>query len=95
MQLGTSLLFGGDYSYGLYLYGFPIQQAVASAGNWIHHWYINFGIALPLAAGVAYFSWNYLKKPFLSRKALLVDTGDVARSFRDYVARCSNMMSPG
>jgi class 3 adenylate cyclase len=23
------------------------------------------------------------------------DSGDVARSFRDYVARCSDMMSPG
>jgi peptidoglycan/LPS O-acetylase OafA/YrhL len=43
------LLFG-DHSYGLYLYGFPIQQAVASAGNRTHNWYINFGIALPLAS---------------------------------------------
>jgi hypothetical protein len=29
-----------------------------------------------LAAGVAYFSWNYLKKPFLSRKALLMQLED-------------------
>jgi hypothetical protein len=26
---------------------------------------------------------------------LPADSGDVARSFRDYVARCSDMMSPG
>jgi peptidoglycan/LPS O-acetylase OafA/YrhL len=70
------LLFGGDYSYGLYLYGFPIQQAVASAGDWTHHWYINFGIALPLTAGVAYLSWHYIEKPFLSRKALLTQLED-------------------
>jgi hypothetical protein len=25
---------------------------------------------------------------------LLADSGDVARSFRDHVARCSDMMSP-
>ena len=70
------LLFGGDYSYGLYLYGYPIQQAVASMGDWTHHWYINFGIALPLTAGVAYLSWNYLEKPFLSRKAILMQLED-------------------
>jgi peptidoglycan/LPS O-acetylase OafA/YrhL len=69
------LLFG-DHSYGLYLYGFPIQQAVASAGNRAHNWYINFGIALPLAAGVAYLSWHYIEKPFLSRKALLMRLED-------------------
>jgi peptidoglycan/LPS O-acetylase OafA/YrhL len=70
------LLFSGDYSHGLYLYGFPIRQAVASAGNWTHHWYINFGIALPLAAGVAYLSGNHLEKPFLTRKALLMQLED-------------------
>jgi peptidoglycan/LPS O-acetylase OafA/YrhL len=70
------LLFGGDYSYGLYLYGYPIQQAVASAGDWTHHWYISLSIALPLSAGVAYFSWHYIEKPFLSRKALLMRLED-------------------
>jgi peptidoglycan/LPS O-acetylase OafA/YrhL len=65
------LLFSGDYSYGLYLYGFPIQQAVASIGSWTHHWYINLAMALPLAGAVAFVSWTYVEKPFLSRKAVL------------------------
>src|ERR1700730_4399878 len=30
-----------------------------------------------------------------NRPELGADSGDVARSFRDYVARCSDMMSPG
>lgn len=68
----AKLLFGGDYSYGLYLYGYPIQQAVASAGEWTHHWYINLVIALPMAAGVAFLSWNWIEKPVLSRKAVLL-----------------------
>jgi hypothetical protein len=50
----------------------PSTQAVASAGEWTHHWYINLGIALPLAAGVAFLSWNWIEKPVLSRKAVLL-----------------------
>ncbi len=59
-------LFSGDYSYGLYLYGFPIQQAFASLGPWTHHWYLNIAVCLPAAFLVAYFSWNLVEKPTLA-----------------------------
>lgn len=61
-------LFGGDYSYGLYLYGFPIQQAVASIGPAMHHWYLNAAISLPAAFLVAFSSWHIIEKPALAQR---------------------------
>jgi peptidoglycan/LPS O-acetylase OafA/YrhL len=59
-------VFDGDYSYGLYLYGYPIQQMVASQGEWARHWYVNLAISLPVALLVAYLSWTYIEKPALA-----------------------------
>jgi transcriptional regulator with XRE-family HTH domain len=39
-----------------------------------------------------YENWNLRTLRTIADAA---DSGDVARSFRDYVARCSDMMSPG
>lgn len=64
----VSYLFAGDYSYGLYLYGYPVQQAVASLGPWSHAWYINLGISLPVSCLIAYTSWVYVEKPALAFK---------------------------
>jgi peptidoglycan/LPS O-acetylase OafA/YrhL len=66
------ILFSGDYSYGLFLYGFPIQQAVASLGPWADHWYVSIGLAMPLTAVVAAGSWWLIEKPVLSRKSYLI-----------------------
>ncbi|MFN5719030.1 MAG: acyltransferase family protein [Bradyrhizobium sp.] len=52
----------GDYSYGLYLYGFVIQQCIASLGPPLQHWYLNVLISLPLAFGVAVASWHLVEK---------------------------------
>lgn len=59
-------LLSGDYSYGLYLYGFPVQQAFASLGPWAHHWYLNLIVCLSLAFLIACFSWHIVEKPALS-----------------------------
>ncbi|WP_028101452.1 acyltransferase family protein [Pseudoduganella violaceinigra] len=52
----------GDYSYGIYLFGWPMQQLVHAAlpdmgarGNWL--------LALPLAAGCGALSWYLVEKP--------------------------------
>ena len=61
----------GDYSYGLFLYGFPIQQVVALMGSWTHHWWINFIFAYPVTLAVAILSWHKVEKPALAlRKAI-------------------------
>ncbi len=55
----------GDYSYGLYLFGFPVQQMIASLGPWTHHWYLNFVAALGMTAVIAYCSWHFVERPML------------------------------
>jgi peptidoglycan/LPS O-acetylase OafA/YrhL len=62
----------GDYSYGLFLYGYPIQQAtVATLGPAGFHWGINLAVAYPIAFAVAAFSWWCVERPFLKLKPLV------------------------
>ena len=56
----------GDYSYGVYIYAFPIQQAVAMAG--VDDPLINILVATPLVLACAIFSWHVIEKPFLKLK---------------------------
>lgn len=56
----------GDYSYGVYIYAFPIQQAVAMAG--IEEPLINILVATPLVFACGIFSWHVVEKPFLKLK---------------------------
>lgn len=58
----------GDYSYGLYIYCFPIQQILNKLLD-IHNFagfLINFSGSLAIAAGFAIFSWHFIEKPCLS-----------------------------
>ena len=66
------IILSGDYSYGLYLYGFPIQQAlVAMGGPAAHHWYWNLICAVPAATVIAICSWWLVEKPALSQRQIL------------------------
>lgn len=57
----------GDYSYGIYLWGFPMQQWVASHGTgWIVA--LNALLAWPLACAMAVLSWHLVEKPALAFK---------------------------
>jgi peptidoglycan/LPS O-acetylase OafA/YrhL len=56
----------GDYSYGIYLYAFPIQQTIVHLFPALRQWYWNIALALPLAIFAAYLSWHYIEKPILS-----------------------------
>lgn len=58
----------GDYSYGLYLWGYPMQQVVA------HHLpatspLANAALALPLALLAAVLSWHLVEKPAIGLKS--------------------------
>jgi peptidoglycan/LPS O-acetylase OafA/YrhL len=66
-----NFLKSGDYSYGLYLYGFPLQQAFSSLGPAVHHWYLNIMVSLPCALGVAMLSWHYVERPALGLRRYL------------------------
>ena len=58
----------GDYSYGVYLFAFPIQQIVASIPSLPQVWYVNLLVSLPLVMLMALFSWWVVEKPALSHR---------------------------
>ena len=56
----------GDYSYGIYLYGYPVQQALmvifpSLTSPWLHYM-----VTLPIVIGVAMVSWHVIEKPVLA-----------------------------
>lgn len=63
----------GDFSYGIYIYSFPIQQLVTFYFGGAMNPYANFFISYPIALLFAILSWNLIEKPALSlkRKSLL------------------------
>ena len=66
------LLRKGDYSYGIYLYGFPICQAcIAVMPFLIGHRLALFCIGGLFTCLFAAFSWHVIEKPSLSLKRLL------------------------
>ena len=58
----------GDYSYGIYLYGFPMQQVVKV---WLPHapLIVQFAVALVLITLFAAFSWHWIEKPILKLRS--------------------------
>ena len=58
----------GDFSYGIYLYGFPIQQLISYRFPGISP-VVLFLTATPLAIIAGIFSWHLLEKHFLKRAA--------------------------
>ena len=59
----NKILLSGDYSYGIFLYSFPLQQMFASIGPATQHWYWNILFMMPPIAGVATLSWWFIEKP--------------------------------
>jgi len=58
----------GDYSYGIYLYGFPIEQTVWHFLPIAHEWWVLFLIAFPITLGFSMVSWRLVEQPFLKLK---------------------------
>ncbi len=55
----------GDISYGTYIYAFPLQQALISAG--IREVYLLIGLSLLLSWSAGFFSFHFIERKFLSR----------------------------
>lgn len=51
----------GDYSYGTYVYAFPVQQLVAGWG--VTAPLLNMALAFPLTLVLAVLSWRFIEKP--------------------------------
>lgn len=53
----------GDPSYGIYLYGFPLQQLVVWGG--VRSPWVVIGVTLPAATACGYASWHLVERPVL------------------------------
>ena len=63
----------GDYSYGVYIYAFPIQQAVMQLGPGQSP-IVNIAISMPLTLIMAVLSWHLIEERSL---ALVSPFGEV------------------
>ena len=58
----------GDLSYGLYIYGWPVEEGVMWMSDGHAFWWQVFSIALPAASGIAFLSWHLVERPMLRLK---------------------------
>jgi len=64
---GSSILYlPGDYSYGIYIYAFPLQGLVTHLYGQMSPW-MNILLAAPLTVLLAVLSWHFIEKPWLRR----------------------------
>ena len=62
---------GGDYSYGIYLYGGVAQQMVLYTMPEPYSWWLNVALALPVTFTLAIASWYIVEKPALDLRKRL------------------------
>ena len=66
------VLMDGDYSYGLYLFAYPLQQTYAAVFSHERHWWLNVAFTLVTGFAYAFFSWNVIEKNVLGRRKQIV-----------------------
>ena len=67
-----TILLSGDYSYGIYLFAYPIQQALVFLFPASRTTAIIFLTAVPVSCAYAIFSWHCIEHPILRRKTQAV-----------------------
>jgi peptidoglycan/LPS O-acetylase OafA/YrhL len=55
----------GDYSYGIYLYGYPLQQTIVALWPYHGNVLLLFVISVPAITLFAMFSWHAIERPIL------------------------------
>lgn len=75
LAAGTSPRFGGfsrrgDFSYGIYIWGMPVQQLAIMALPTLT-WWQHLGVAYPIVVLVGVASWFVVERPALSLKRLI------------------------
>jgi peptidoglycan/LPS O-acetylase OafA/YrhL len=78
----TVVIDGADYSYGLFLYGYPIQQALAATGPWAQIWYVNILVTLAVGTVFAGFSYRIVEKPAMGLRPWLRQVEDRYIAYR-------------
>lgn len=63
--------FGGDYSYGVYLYSYPIQQTLVLLLPGFREWWWIFLFAATTSMLFAAISWTFIERPALKLKRFI------------------------
>jgi peptidoglycan/LPS O-acetylase OafA/YrhL len=58
-----------DLSYGIYLYSFPVEQAVVALGGPAAGPLVVIAVALPVSGALALLSWVLVERRFLTRRS--------------------------
>ncbi len=58
----------GDFSYGVYIYAFPVQQLVTALLGGRTEWWVNAALSLPVVVALAALSWHLVEQPALRLK---------------------------
>ena len=61
----------GDFSYGLYLYAFPVQQLMAYYGLSTSNWLLGFTMTFFIALTLSILSWKFVESPSLGLRTRL------------------------
>lgn len=69
----------GDYSYGVYLYAFPVQQIVAQFAPALP-WWGNAALAAPVTLCCAIASWHLVERPALRQKGRFLSARSAQQS---------------
>jgi peptidoglycan/LPS O-acetylase OafA/YrhL len=80
------LLQNGDYSYGIYLFSFPIIQVVVFAFPTLNEWWTMLLVAGPLSIFFSALSWHLIEKPALKLKGKLLPPKRPTEKLMDSVA---------
>ncbi len=59
----------GDYSYGIYLWGFLVQQLLVFAWGGVMPRFVNFVLAVAISTVLAIFTFLITERPFIRKKA--------------------------
>ncbi|MCP3144183.1 acyltransferase family protein [Pyxidicoccus xibeiensis] len=70
LPAGALASFGrwGDFSFGIYVYAFPVQQAVAALLGGPTEWWVNAALSFPVVVALSALSWHLVEKPALRLK---------------------------
>ncbi|MET4037124.1 peptidoglycan/LPS O-acetylase OafA/YrhL [Bradyrhizobium sp. RT4a] len=63
------LVRGADYSYGIYIYAFPFQQAAFELLPGGTFWFLNIAYGVLSSGAAAYLSWTFVEKRVLEHRA--------------------------
>lgn len=61
---------GGDYSYGIYIYAYPVQQCLISVGLLRYGMVLYIGLVAVITMILAYGSWHLIEKRALALKSI-------------------------